>query len=609
MPRPKRAKVAPSVPAPRIKKATRSMSNTNTKVLALPYNEAEVSDISDSDEGVVTSVRHVKRGNGNGKSSENTVGRIGRARIRDEGRTTGDGTRHELQRDTIVCAASTHSVSSPELDLGSSDLSLEVSRRENSTHLVDTSRLSMTNFRRRPRQPSILGRGPGRPRSSSVESNMAEDNGLMSVGRRNNSTVAAGNFRQRARQLSIGAYGSTSALPATVPFGAQIATPARPSVLNLGNFKRRAREPSILGTAQKRQASRPISDAEDEQNELDDFNPEDESTPLNVSKSRARETSSEAGVATSSRKRKLSSIEVLQPSEEVRLSILSQPEEAIPATLDENEDGSEPDSLPEDIPIPSVEASTSTPEPFSETMAPPRSSSPSEGSPELPILQRRHDSRVSAFRGRRPLRRETTPLHEQESPISSPPSLTHSPNRYVTAAKPKQQRLAPPPSTFSTAQLQTLMPRRRRTVARDSFDIPSSEDEVDPSALASEDDELSHLVARTRTRRPAGQARTLASTRKPKAKAKPKSSLQGPKRIYGSGGNAISDKENEEIDPNDSLAPLPDDDEGSQENSQELEKRVGTELKRAARKFAEVDQWEMEFEDVTASSSSPRDAR
>jgi hypothetical protein len=59
------------------------------------------------------------------------------------------------------------------------------------------------------------------------------------------------------------------------------------------------------------------------------------------------------------------------------------------------------------------------------------------------------------------------------------------------------------------------------------------------------------------------------------------------------------------------LAPLADDEgaNGSPENSQELEKRVGEELKRAARKFEEVDKWDLDFEDCTASSSSPRDAR
>ena len=99
---------------------------------------------------------------------------------------------------------------------------------------------------------------------------------------------------------------------------------------------------------------------------------------------------------------------------------------------------------------------------------------------------------------------------------------------------------------------------------------------------------------------PSGRA-----ARKSKATAAPK---PGAKRTYGATAPpTTSDKENEEIDLNDSLAPLPDD--GGGEDSQELEKRVGKELKRAARKFEEVDKWEMEFEDCTASSSSPRDAR
>ena len=35
---------------------------------------------------------------------------------------------------------------------------------------------------------------------------------------------------------------------------------------------------------------------------------------------------------------------------------------------------------------------------------------------------------------------------------------------------------------------------------------------------------------------------------------------------------------------------------------------MGSELKQAARKFQEVDKWQLDFEEVTA-SSSPRDAR
>jgi hypothetical protein len=171
-------------------------------------------------------------------------------------------------------------------------------------------------------------------------------------------------------------------------------------------------------------------------------------------------------------------------------------------------------------------------------------------------------------------------------------------------AKPNGKKAAPPPSTFSTAQLQALLPRRRRQTNRDPFDIPSSEDDADGTELASDEDELSHMNVRARNRRSVF-ARTPAPTSKRVAKAKPAPKSTA-KHTY-TRTNVASDKENEEVDPDDSLAPLPDDD-GSPENSQELEKRVGYELKKAARKFEEVDKWELEFEDDTG-SSSPKDAR
>jgi hypothetical protein len=155
------------------------------------------------------------------------------------------------------------------------------------------------------------------------------------------------------------------------------------------------------------------------------------------------------------------------------------------------------------------------------------------------------------------------------------------------------------------------MPRRRRRRGiQDPFDVPSSDGEVDVSGLASDDDELSHIQVRPRPgRRTTTSVNTTTTTTsgpKPVNKGKAPATAR---RVYGSRAAATttSDKENGELDPDDSLAPLPDDDEVTSENSQELERRVGRELKMAARKFAEVDQWELEFEDVTASSDSPRD--
>lgn len=149
------------------------------------------------------------------------------------------------------------------------------------------------------------------------------------------------------------------------------------------------------------------------------------------------------------------------------------------------------------------------------------------------------------------------------------------------------------------------------------------------SRLGSDDDELTHASLPSRARRNTrARSRSVAlpsRVRKLKAGANTKASAAaaasgaaGAKRTYGSKRPATtSDKENEpsgvsefvgdgdeeEADPDDSLAPIADSVE-EMEDSQELEQRVGKELKQAKRKFEVVDRWELEFEDVTASSDS-----
>lgn len=614
MPRPKRTKVAPSAPAPRVRKTA---AKPTPPVEPEPQHQkasfSDLYDVSDPEEEVLTSARHVKKSNGKRKAVERPRGRARGTNARSTEDDEIEEAGNDLGSGRVTSDNQGEEAILDDIDLGSSSPSVEVSRRDIGTPGMGNSSFAIGNFRRRARQPSILGRNAGRGRSSSVESNLAADNGLTTVDRTNTS-MAIGNFKGRPRQNSIP---GRNAAPMASSMGLEMerGTPAVGSALKIGNFKRRAREPSILGTAQKRQAQRPDFD-DDNDKEEDDFNPEDESTPINLSKTRAMTTST-AESSSNPRKRKLSAVQVPRSSPSLPSSGRIEAEETIPATgpLDDEEeetqeheeqDEDQRDSSPQEDPILSVEARSVTPEPMSETMAPPMSSSSPPSSPEPPL-----PTRTAPIRARRTLRGgRTPPPRTQDSPISSPPSLTHSPNRPTAAAtKHKPKRQAPPPSAFSTAQLQALMPRRRRRADRDPFDIASSEDEVDTSGLASDDDELSHLNARARIRRPTGiLARTPAPLKKKKPGPNPKEPAA--KRTYG-GANGTSDKENEgEIDPDDSLAPLPDDGENAaEEDSQELEKRIGKELKRAARKFAEVDKWEMEFEDVTASSSSPRDAR
>lgn len=189
---------------------------------------------------------------------------------------------------------------------------------------------------------------------------------------------------------------------------------------------------------------------------------------------------------------------------------------------------------------------------------------------------------------------------------SSPPSLTHSPdNRHVAATKSKgrQVKAKPAPAMMATAELQALLPRRRtrRPVRtdRDVFDVESDEDE--------DADELSMVSsARTNRRTPAPAARNKQIT-------KLKTAAKGKTRSYGKKSAPEADKENEngeeneEEDEDHSLAPISDSIEEGE--SSILDGKVGKELKKAKKKFIDVDKWEMEFESVTAEGSSQADAR
>ncbi|PHH69895.1 hypothetical protein CDD80_6388 [Ophiocordyceps camponoti-rufipedis] len=123
---------------------------------------------------------------------------------------------------------------------------------------------------------------------------------------------------------------------------------------------------------------------------------------------------------------------------------------------------------------------------------------------------------------------------------------------------------------------------------------------MDTADLAPDADELSHLNPRARRiNRPHTQAPVLVpkqTTRQPTAK-----------KTYR---RRCSDKENqsneEATDEEESaLVPLPDD---TFDDGVGVHVASADELKKAARKFREVDKWELEFEEVTE-SSSPQDAR
>ncbi|OLN93984.1 hypothetical protein CCHL11_03419 [Colletotrichum chlorophyti] len=484
-----------------------------------------------------------------------------------------------------------------------------------------------------------------------LDTTIGDDDVPPSAARSDTSNFSVSHFRRRGRAPSISINKDDAPIrPSSRGVGG---TPGISSTFNIGHFKRRQREPSILGTAQKERAQRPIelsSESESGDEDQEDFEPEAESTPLNRRRTQpvpASEPESEsqqvlapdsqpqkAGEPTSSvNSRKRKSIESHEddsrPGKATRIEHEPEPEpepeaepEAAPGLEDDDSD-SELSDLPSPVLTPT--RPSAIPRPVTpnrdEIMAPPESSDSedqNEAWPDIRTLARQRRRRVSPI----------TPNRDGNiSDASSPPSLTHSPNFPATRNKSRQKKQAKSPKV-TTADLTGLLPRRRQKKARDPYGMGDSdeeeEEEVDASTLAQDDDELSHINARTRSRRtkaaplnrstanrpPSRGARGTATT----AKAKETAANNRASRTYS---RRLSDKENEaegeaEAEAGagaegDSFAPVQDDAFESQESTDPI--RSADELKQAARKFKEVDRWELEFEEVTEGSSPQPDAR
>jgi ATP-dependent RNA helicase MRH4, mitochondrial len=431
------------------------------------------------------------------------------------------------------------------------------------------------------------------------------------------SSFSTSQFKRRSRQPSF--VGNEGLIR---PSSRGMNTPGVSSTFNIGTFKRRARQPSILGTAQNDKSQRTIDasstlggnnqeDADDEE----EFAPLAESTPLNRRKPQPAGSSASrhapAQVSSGTRSRKRKSTEPHEDSDRPEKSMRVQSD----AAQSEEDSDSELSSLPSPLaPQPPQQARPVTPINHDDIMAPPESSESEDGGSIWP------DIRTLAKRRRR--LSHATPLPDgPPSDVSSPPSLTHSPNYKAPRTAPKTRgRKREQSPKIMTADLTSLLPRRRHKKIRDdAFDSGSSGDEVDTSGLAQDEDELSYLDARaTRLKRNRPLSRA-ASTNRPasrggrgvrgasKTRTTPASVAKSFSKTYGD--RRASDKENQENDDDadDSFAPLRDDnfDTGM---TDDWGAKMGDELVQAVKKFKEVDKWELEYEEVTA-DSSPKDAR
>ncbi|KAJ5543027.1 hypothetical protein N7461_009030 [Penicillium sp. DV-2018c] len=351
----------------------------------------------------------------------------------------------------------------------------------------------------------------------------------------------------------------------------------------LSNFRRRPRQQSII---QMMQADDVGSSDLDDDDFLGGLSPNDESTPLRLSRGKSllvrpsdrSPSPSESPLSSGgSRKRKCVTQEIQVPQSSVDVV-----EDTPTATPIQHRDshylveadhqseqgavGQDDDRLgDEDIEIDRVEATPQQfPELLSQTMLPPASS----------------------------------------------PAGTATPGD--SAPRPVQRQKPKAPTHLSTASLQDkLLPHRRRRRGAADHTNDDSDDQYD--AASSDEDELNYPSQRTsRQRAGKGKPKPLSRADNPKQKQGPekkrKDKPPAPKEAAPRSRSPTTGigKENEVLLSSPSSSPLSSPPETDISDSEPMEtettRYVSDELRAAVKKFAEVDQWEMEFEDVTSES-------
>ncbi|KAJ9204015.1 hypothetical protein DTO166G4_8410 [Paecilomyces variotii] len=357
-------------------------------------------------------------------------------------------------------------------------------------------------------------------------------------------------------------------------------TPAFESSM-LSNFRRRPRQPSILQMMQADGSS----DLDDD-DFLGDLSPQDESTPLALAKRelplpQPSPSPSALSLNLSSGKRKRSLIEDEEPE-------LPSARSSVAPSIVSSDSENERDAS--DRPLPAFSAQL---ERFSQTMAPPMSSSPAQTQQETDTASSVH------------------------------PRLSKERVRKGDDAGSGQRQM-------STAALQeNFLPRRRRPRRRvkkgADIDILSdnSEEESDP-----DDDELNRLPSKktaksrrkllaesenatnsgtkqktTNQRGRKRQTATNASRTKSSTRASSTSKTQQRDSLTYSRRRRDVEKENDDADVSTTSSrrgSVSDLDQGTPKPAGSSRNR---ELEEQAKKFAEIDKWEMDFEDVIESSS------
>ena len=361
------------------------------------------------------------------------------------------------------------------------------------------------------------------------------------------------------------------------------------SMLGGATFKKRPRQPSLLRMAE---SHKDTSDGLDD-NDMYDFMPDDESTPIikALSHTDVQLTSSSSHQAPGSRKRKMKSPEVQVPASQ-SVDTNSSPSSVL-SQSDPHEESSEENQTQPILPPPRS-PQTPPPEIFSDTLAPPQSSSSPLSEPKLQKSRKKPTKAPPKVKPR-----SIKPPHKVFSSAPSPLSSTS------TQPSPVRPAALKP---LTTATLQNLLPRRRvRRKPKGDYDVPSSSDvELDNIALGEDEDELSfNATNKMRRKRPS----MVPQKGKPKAKETVTGGKE--KRIsttYARKSIVVSDDENE-IGSESEIENAGRYGSRARSATPASNSKAKEEMRRLAEKFREVDEYTLDFEDMTASSDKMKDAR
>ena len=373
---------------------------------------------------------------------------------------------------------------------------------------------------------------------------------------------------------------------------------ARTSLLGLGQFKKRARQPSLLQMVH----SQPQPQDDVDEDDLYNFLPDDESTPFSrkLSNNLFAPSSSSSRPTSGSRKRKQAQpeVQVFASQPETAHSLPSRsPDRLLSPDTEDLYGVSDRENEPQPTLPPPRSDVTPAPQVFSDTLAPPASSSPIQPKPRAKRSTAAKAVPKSKGRAKQAKPKPTSPA----IPPPSSPSSTQTSRVRLPSVKPVKP--------LSTATLQNLLPRRRtRQKKKTEYDILSSSDvEMQHTVLDGDDDELSFHTGKIR-RKKTGLKGSKAGARSKNDASKRMSKTYSRKP-------AADDSDDNEDDNAENQDPADGNGRDAGEaltagKGQEagLDEQAQHEMKRLADKFREVDEYDMEFEDMTGSSQM-KDAR